>query len=616
MIALAFDTPWFLAALGAMLPVIAFFLLKRKRRDVPVSSSMLWQRALKETMARTPFRKPSEWLSLLLMLLALAAVVLGSAGLRLGSGGGGRALVLVVDVSASMSLEHEGESRIGIARAKAAEALDALKDGDQVTLIAAGTNPRVLVHATADIAAARRVLDDVQAEPVGCDMRSAMSLAIAEGRDGAEIVVLSDFCHGEEAWADLPDQSATITLVQCGEDQPNVGITYTAVSADDGGVSVLARVAGEGTRTLSLLIGGALTDAREVVCVGAEITVVFNLPNPPEQAGEFQRATLKLEPADDLTLDDRAFISIGRTDPPRILHVGAADPFIMRLEAAVPGLVVDNVSPGSADIQGRYDLAIVTEQMANIPPARRELYIGCVPPGLPFIDEGEIAQPELADWDSTHPLLRGVGLENLLFARARRLSVPRKAIEIVKFRDGPLLLELRADGRETYTWSCGLNDSNLVLRPAFPVFIRNLLGEAIHRVQGRTTPCSHDLTFSAPAGDAAGEHDFQLRLPGGDERSAYLLAGEAFTQRAPQDLGFYSAMIDGAPSSELGTGLYSLAETSLKAAPPKPPQKSEVEVISASAWTLERPVWRWCAALAILALLAELALWLVKNRRI
>jgi hypothetical protein len=478
----------------------------------------------------------------------------------------------------------------------------------------------VLVHATADIAAARRVLDDVRAEPTGCDMRAAMSLALAEGRDGAEIVVLSDFSHREEAWADLPDQPATITLVQCGEDKPNVGITFAAVSADDGGVSMLARVGGEGTRTLSLYVGDALADAREIVCDGEEVTVVFNVPNPPDEAGEFRRATLRLEPDDNLTLDDTAHIAIGRTDPPRILHVGTPDPFIKRLEAAVPGLVVDNVSAGT-DVQSRYDLAIVTEQTSTIPPATRELYVGCTPPGADVRAEGDIAQPELADWDSTHPLLRGVGLENLLFARALKLSAPRNAVEIVKFRDGPLLLEYRTEGRETYTWACGLNDSNLVLRPAFPVFIRNLLGDSVHRVQGRTVPCGLDLAFSAPTGEPGAEHEFRLTLPGGETRTARLLAGESFTHRAPQALGFYVAEFDGrsaasaARVTQIGTGLYSLAETALRPAPPKPPVHSEVEVVTASAWTLERPVWRWCVAIALLALLAELALWLGKNRR-
>ncbi|MCB9933788.1 MAG: VWA domain-containing protein [Planctomycetes bacterium] len=613
MIAVAFDTLWALAALGAALPVIALFLLKRKRRDVPVSSSMLWQRAMKETVARSPFRKPSEWLSLLLMLAALVAAALGAAGMRLGSGGGGRALVLVLDVSASMATRHEGVARIDTARAKAAEALDALKEGDRVTLVAAGEPPRVLAHATTDIAAVRRLLDDVQAQPTGCDVGAALALALAEGRDGAEVVVLSDFCHEPKSWSELPPTQTPLTLVRCGEPAPNVGITQVAVSADEGGVSLLARVGGEGARTLSLYVDGALRDAREVKCAGEELAVVFSLAQMPEDAEVHLRATLKLEPADDLALDDVAHVAIGRTEPPRILHVGAPDPFIQRLESAVPGLLVVNAPANATEFEGSYDLAIVTEPVAQAPPARRELYIGCTPPGLEVKQAGEIAQPELADWDSTHPLLRGVGLENLLFLKAARIEAPQHALPLVRMREGPLLLELRGDGRETYTWACGLNDSNLVLRPAFPVLIRNLLGAAIHRVQGRTTARGTDLPFGAP-GRATGEHELALTLPGGERRSARLLAGESYTLRAPHSEGFITAEMDGAVGDVIGTGLYRADETGLKPLDPTPAAQAPVEIVSASAWVLERPVWKWCAAAAALLLLLELVLWLAQNR--
>jgi Ca-activated chloride channel homolog len=615
MIAIAFDIPWALAAMAAALPVVALFLLKRKRRNVAVSSSMLWRRALKETMARTPFRKPSEWLSLLLMLIALIAGVLGAAGLRLGSGGGGRALVLVIDVSASMATEQREVARIDVARGKAAEAMDALKSGDEVTLIAAGARPQVLVHATADIAAARLVLAEVDTQAVGCDMRAAMSLALAEGRDGAEIVVLSDFCHGPDAWADLAESGARVTLVQCGEKAPNVGITHAAVSADEGGVSLLARVAGEGARTLSLYVGDALVDAREVICAGQEVAVVFGVPQISDQAGAFQRATLKLEPADELELDDVAHVAIGRTEPPRILHIGMPDPFIKRLEAAVPGLVVDNMPANAGDLPRRYDLAIVTEQVTVAPAARCELYIGCTPPQTEITSSGEIVQPELADWDSTHPLLRGVGLENLLFAKAQRIEAPRQAVSLVKLREGPLLLELRQDGREIYTWACGINDSNLVLRPAFPVFVRNLLGEAVHRVQGRTSACGEDLTFSAPATESGAEHEFRITSPGGQTRTAQLLTGELYAQRAPLKLGFYEVELDAAPGTQVGTALYNSAETTLQPDQPRPPAEADIEVVTAGGWTLERPVWQWCAVIATIALLFELGLWLSKNRR-
>jgi hypothetical protein len=40
-----------------------------------------------------------------------------------------------------------------------------------------------------------------------------------------------------------------------------------------------------------------------------------------------------------------------------------------------------------------------------------------------------------------------------------------------------------------------------------------------------------------------------------------------------------------------------------------------VEVVTAAAWMLERPVWQWCAVVAIAALVLELGVWLFNGRR-
>ncbi|MCC6149024.1 MAG: VWA domain-containing protein [Planctomycetes bacterium] len=607
MIALAFDTPLALFALALALPLIALFLLRRKRRDELVSSTMLWQRALKETLARSPFRKPSEWLSLLLMLTALVAAVLGGAGLRLGSGGAGRALVLVIDVSASMATKHDGASRMEIALRKANEAVDALKEGDEVTLISAGSTPSVLAHATRDRPEVRRILSDVRALPIECDMRSAMALAIAEAQDGAAIVVLSDFCQPERDWNDLERFNAPVTLVRCGEPSTNAGITHAAVFADEGGVSLLARVAGSGKRTLALYVDDQLSDARDVSLGEDETSVVFSVQQPPEKAGVFKRAKLKLEPGDEFETDDVAYIALGRTDPPRVLHVGAPDPFISRLEAAVPGLIVHHGAPADSS----FDLAIITEPTTSVPNARREFYFGCAPPESGITVSGEIAQPEIADWEGANPTLRGVGVENLLFAKAALMTVPARARILVSAREGPLLLELSKDNRGIYVWACGINDSNLVLRPAFPVLMRNLLGNAIHRIAGSAQPCGSDLVFPIPK--LSGETSCTIEMPQGRRRTASMMAGEAFVQRAPLEPGFYAITSGNTKLMETGAALNSRAETQLKAIEPRQ-KPTEVEYVSANDWRLERPVWRWCAAIALIAMLVEIALWIKSQR--
>ena len=58
------------------LPLIALYLLRQKRPDMPVSSTLLWSKALADMRASTPFQKLRRNLLLLLQLLILAALVI------------------------------------------------------------------------------------------------------------------------------------------------------------------------------------------------------------------------------------------------------------------------------------------------------------------------------------------------------------------------------------------------------------------------------------------------------------------------------------------------------------------------------------------------------------
>ena len=617
-LALAFDNPAALWALALALPLTVLFLLKRKRRDVPVSSTMLWQRALKETIARAPFRKPSEWLSLLLLLLALCALALGAAGMRLGRGGtGGRALILVIDASASMTARTDSGTRMELAIARARDALNGLREGDSATLIVAGATPRILAHATGDAPALLSLLDDVRAQAQGCNLQGAMALAVAEARRSApaEIVLLSDFAHDPGLWNEIQAGEARLTLVTCGGPVRNAGIVHAAASADEFGAGLLVRVAGVDRRTLSLHADGALLDAREIEPVpGREAQAVFALPALENVAS--LRLTLRLEPGDEFALDDTVHVAISRSRPPRLLHVGDANPFIERLAEAIPGLGLVHVRAAEyaawreAEAEA-FDLALLTAPVEPPPRASREFWFGCAPPGLGVVDAGEIERPELVDWDRTNALLRGVGMENVIALGARRLELPPGARELARLRGGPLLAQLTAPGRDVFVWAAAIEDSNLVLRPAFPVLIRNALGSALGRISARAARCADALAFAMPPG-TEGVHTFEVSLPGGQTRRGEADATRELLLRGPFEPGFARGEVPAMEEAtqEYGLSLLDARETTLGPAPPDVNGLSgaSAEVVSAQTWATERPIWQWCVALAALVLLAEFAI--------
>ena len=99
----------FLAPLGfffaLFIPaVIILYLLKLKRIDMPISSTLLWRISLDDLKANTPFQKLKKNLLLFLQLLIIAILTFAVARpvLRLG-GLEGQSFIVLLDCSASMS---------------------------------------------------------------------------------------------------------------------------------------------------------------------------------------------------------------------------------------------------------------------------------------------------------------------------------------------------------------------------------------------------------------------------------------------------------------------------------------------------------------------------------
>jgi hypothetical protein len=105
---------------GAGALVVVFYILKLRRRAVPVPFSRIWDSVLRDKQATELFSKLRRMLSLLLQLALLALLVLAlgdpkpKEDLR-----EGRHLVLLIDGSASMKATDVKPSRLGQAKAEA-----------------------------------------------------------------------------------------------------------------------------------------------------------------------------------------------------------------------------------------------------------------------------------------------------------------------------------------------------------------------------------------------------------------------------------------------------------------------------------------------------------------
>ncbi|MDA7620939.1 BatA and WFA domain-containing protein, partial [Verrucomicrobia bacterium] len=182
--------------LAVTLPIVlVFYLLKRRRKVQVVASSMLWRKFLAETQASAPFQKLRHHWLLIFQLLILALAILAMARPYFsGNVSEGGLLVVIMDTSASMQSTDVPPTRMDAAIKEAGDLIDTLSDTDQMMILAAGRQTRVLQSATSEKNKLQRALKSIEASDTSTYLLDAFKLArtLAEGQKLAEIHLFSD----------------------------------------------------------------------------------------------------------------------------------------------------------------------------------------------------------------------------------------------------------------------------------------------------------------------------------------------------------------------------------------------------------------------------------------
>ena len=157
-----FTTPLALLGLLFVPAVIAMYLLKLRRDEAVVPSTLLWTRLVADVEANAPWQKLRRSLLLLLQLLLVIALALLAARPFLERPAGlARDIVLVMDTSASMAATDVVPDRLTAAKQVAIEALKDLPTGGKVSVIAADRSARIVVNESGDLAGVRPAIESL-----------------------------------------------------------------------------------------------------------------------------------------------------------------------------------------------------------------------------------------------------------------------------------------------------------------------------------------------------------------------------------------------------------------------------------------------------------------------
>ncbi len=616
---MAFLSPFALLFGLLAVPILILYMLKLRRREVEVSSVMLWQMLMRDREANAPWQRLKRNLLLLLQLLLLAALVIALARpfLRVPAIASGTVVVLL-DASASMNATDVEPNRFEAAKAAARQLIEGLSSDGKMSLMLVGHQPEVLASATNDKDVLKSALGKARVSEGPSDWEAAFALASGAVRaasiERSTVVIISDGGLPQNL-SPLPGE---VRYVPVGASSDNLAIEALALRSASTGPQLFAKVANHGdadrVAIISFYIGEQLFSAEQVsVPAGKTADVVLtDLPTGPA----IYRAKLSLPASagdatelDKFPLDDTAWAVYQPPASGRALLISPGDVFLEQVLAAIPGLQPFRLAAGAPIPADPFDLYVFDSVITDTLPAKDLLLVN--PPTNALFSVGEVfTNTALSKIAVDDPLMQSVGRNwsGVHILKARKVTAPTWARVLVEAEGGPLVFAGETGGRRVAVLTFDLHDSDLPLQVAYPILMSNLINYL--------APAQ---AFSAPDGLHPGE-TLVIKPSGGDTVMAVddpdgnryaATATEAGVVFADTHvLGVYTVVSNQSVLGSFAVNLFNPAESNIRPAQVIRVGKSDVTA-SAREERGQLEIWPWLAAAAFALLLAE---WWIYHR--
>ncbi len=567
-----FATPLALLGLLFVPAVIAMYLLRLRRTETVVPSTLLWRRLAADVEANAPWQKLRRSLLFLLqLLLVLILAFLAARPFVERPAGLARDLVVIVDTSASMGATDMQPDRLAAAKEAAIAALKDLPSGGKVSVIEAGRTARIVATGTSDLGRIRQAIESIRPSVGRGDLGDALALAqqLAIQSGDAEVLVATDAALAVPPTTRV-DAPIRVLRVGDAKGSRNQAIVALAVKSTGSGVtsSVFVSVANLdlelATRRLEFWGDDRLLESRTIT-IDAQQRADAVVDNIGDKDHPVSIVEVRLVAGDDpggagrpdlLAADDRAWAVVPPSRDRNILVVGEGDPYLETALSYLPharlfGLKPAEYPAGAVRKDGSaWDLIIFEGFVPVTLPATPILAIA--PPKTSGLGEvtGTLKNPGIATLGSDEPILRYVDLTTTHIAEARQLVLPAWARSVIPGPKGaPLLYSGVRAGLPAAVLAFEPRQSDLPLQVAFPILLANLTGELLG---GSAAPAAavkpgEPVVLSIPSGMVG------LRVVAPDGRAVDLLPGAAggpsVTYTQTDQLGVYTATPIAPPAS-------------------------------------------------------------------
>ncbi len=628
----------------------ALYILKLRRRTVPVPFSKLWEKILRDKEATSLFSRLKRLLSLLvqLALLALLAIALGDPRAEALVTKGGKNLVVLVDASASMQATDVGTSRLGAAKEEVKRVIRGLGGADRMLVAQMDAAITPLGPMSGDTSELERALDSIKATDARADFPRALRFATdsLRGLSNPEIIVVSDGRLGDavdSAGKVHIADDVTLTYVPIGTAARNVGITAFSVRRyplDKSRYEVMLEVTNTGPEQedieLSLLGDNTLVDLTKLRLKPGERLPRFY----PNLSGASRTLEAKIAPLpgskDSLPADDHAYALLPERRRAKVLVVSPGNTYLeaallldeyLDVQVASPKEYVEKIAPSGVKV----DVIIFDGATPANAPRANAIYLDPRGPGSPVKVEGELKQPGFDKIERKHPIVRWTALDDVNVARGHKL-VAEPGDKVVGASDqGPILVAGQRGGFKFVALGFDTRDSDLPLRVAWPLLLLNSINWFTDEDAQYISSFRTGDVWRVPVVSQSGQA--KLKMPGGGDvlvpvhegRAVYLGEKAGFYELSGAEGADLSLGGGGAPPTVPGTGappatvasfaanLLDADESSIEPAKELVVDGRKAGALSAFQIGVRREIWIYLLLAAILLTAVE---WITYHRRI
>lgn len=582
-----------------------------------VSSTLLWQKLLRDREANAPWQKLRRNLLLFLQLIILAALVFALARPFFPIPSVvNSSVVVLLDGSASMQAADVTPTRFEAAKEEVHRLIGELGGGNQMTIIQVGQTPMVIAPPTGDKTVLRQAVNATGPENGAADWQAAFALAAgaAQGFENAKILLVSD----GGLPAQLPPLPAESVYIPVGTSGENLAITALATRESDAGIQLFASVANQGQADrealLSISLDGTLFDSRRVNVPGQSMaSVTWELP--PDTA--VIQAQLSNHEGDNLPLDDTAWAVHEGGVSNRALLVTEGNLFLEQVFSVLPGVEAFKAPPGTdllaADGTAAFDLYVFDGVALPDPLPAADILIINPPAGAggDLFTVNAVFSDTVAIRLADTPLLQFVDWRDVNVRAAKDVVAPW-AQTLVQAQGGPLIQVGERRGHRLAFINFDLRDSDLPLQIAFPILMANITGWLS---PGRAFDAPTGLQPGEPVTIAPGASTTAVSVikPGKTGWTAEVGEGDVVFAETDQ-VGLYQVLLRDStgerPAGSFAVNLFNPAESNI--APAAAVQIGQTAVTTEAEGDVgQRELWPPLVAVAFVVLLVE---WWVHHR--